>query len=365
MDEEAKTPANNGGRRKMAVGVFVLLALLGGVVIFFYLQYKSTHISTDDAFIEGRIHAIASRVPGTVKTVLVDDNALVKRGDLLVEIDETDYDVRVKEAGSGLNAEKAKRQEAEKRVEVAKRQFEEFGYRVEAARANLALQEANLRQADLDLQRARGLIEKEAIPKDRFDRTRTAYDVAVAQVKAARDQLRQAEASLETQKAVIRQTESSVLSQSAVISQRDATLKTAELNQGYTKICAPVDGYVTKRSVERGNQIQAGQPLMAVVPLSDIWVVANYKETQLEKVKPGQGVDIRVDTFPGRVFKGKVESIMAGTGAAFSLFPPENATGNFVKVVQRVPVKVVFEKGTDKDRVLRVGMSVVPTVIVK
>ena len=365
MDENAKTPANNGSRKKIAMGIFIFLTIVGGVVIFFYLQYKSAHISTDDAFIDGHVHIIASKVPGTVKAVPVEDNAPVKKGDLLVEIDETDYDVRVREAGSGLNAEKAKRQEAEKRVEVAKRQFEELGYRVEAAKANLVLQEANLRQAELDLQRTRGLLEKEAIPKDRFDRTRTAYDVAVAQVKASRDQLRQVEASLETQKATIRQAESSVLSQSAVISQRDATLKTAELNQGYTRIFAPVDGYVTKRSVERGNQIQAGQPLMAVVPLSDIWVIANYKETQLEKVKPGQSVDIKVDTFPGKVFKGKVDSIMAGTGAAFSLFPPENATGNFVKVVQRVPVKVVFEKDADKDHVLRVGMSVAPTVIVK
>lgn len=142
-------------------------------------------------------------------------------------------------------------------------------------------------------------------------------------------------------------------------------METAALQKGYTRIVAPADGYVTRKSAEAGNQVQAGQPIMAVVPLGDIWVIANYKETQLAKIKPGQEVEIEVDTFKGKTFKGKVDSIMAGTGAVFSLFPPENATGNFVKVVQRIPVKIVFEKGTDPDHLLRVGMSVVSTVLVK
>jgi membrane fusion protein (multidrug efflux system) len=143
-------------------------------------------------------------------------------------------------------------------------------------------------------------------------------------------------------------------------------LKAAELNLGYTKIYAPTDGYITKRTVEIGNQIQAGQPLMAVVPLAqeDIWITANYKETQLEKVKPGQKVEIKVDTYPGKVFYGRVDSIMSGTGAVFSLFPPENATGNFVKVVQRIPVKIIPEKGADPSHLLRIGMSVVPTILI-
>lgn len=365
MEEPVSAVNDNVRRKKAALAVFVVFVLVGAVSIFFYLRYKSTHISTDDAFVEGRVHAIASRVPGTVKAVLVDDNLLVKKGDVLLEIDAVDYDVRVTEAGAGLSAEQAKLREAEKRVEVARKQYEEMKFRVEAAKANLHLQEANFRQAELDLRRAEGLLGKEAIARDRFDRTKTAHEVATAQVKAARDQLRQAEAAVETQAAVISQTQSSLQSQAAVISQRAASLKAAELNQGYTKIMSPIDGYVTKRSVEQGNQVQTGQPLMAVVPLNDIWVAANYKETQLEKIKPGQKVEIKVDTYPGKTFYGKVESIMSGTGAAFSLFPPENATGNFVKVVQRVPVKIVLDKDTDKDHVLRLGMSVVPTVIVK
>ena len=154
-------------------------------------------------------------------------------------------------------------------------------------------------------------------------------------------------------------------SQVSVVREKEAKLDAAELNYGYTKIYAPADGYISKRSVEIGNQIQAGQPLMAVVPLDNIYVAANYKETQLGKIKPGQKVKIKVDTYSGKVFKGKVDSIMAGTGSVFSLFPPENATGNYVKVVQRVPVKIVFDKDTDPGHILRIGMSVVPTVVIE
>lgn len=150
------------------------------------------------------------------------------------------------------------------------------------------------------------------------------------------------------------------------VRQKEVVFKAAELNKTYTKIYAPSDGYVTKKNVESGNQIQIGQPLMAIVPLlDDIWINANYKETQLEKIQTGQKVEIKVDTYSGKTFWGKVESIMAGTGASFSLFPAENATGNYVKVVQRVTVKIVLDKDTDKEHVLRVGMSVVPTVIVE
>jgi membrane fusion protein (multidrug efflux system) len=147
--------------------------------------------------------------------------------------------------------------------------------------------------------------------------------------------------------------------------QKEATAALAELNYEYTKIYAPVDGYVTRKSVQTGNQIQPGQPLMAVVALNDIWVTANFKETEMENIRPGQRVELTVDSYPGKVFSGKVDSIMAGTGVSFSLFPAENATGNYVKVVQRIPVKIVLDEGTDKDHVLRVGMSVEPTVIAK
>lgn len=161
------------------------------------------------------------------------------------------------------------------------------------------------------MKRAENLFKEDIVSKERIEKTKTLYDIAVAQVASAKEELKKAEARLKTQKAFIKQKETS--------------LSAAELNLRYTKIFAPSDGYVTRKSVEIGDQVQIGQPIMAVVPLDDIWVIANYKETQLERVKPGQKVKIKVDTYPGKIFTGRVDSIMAGTGAVFSLFPPENA----------------------------------------
>jgi membrane fusion protein (multidrug efflux system) len=297
----------------------------------------------------------------------VKDNQFVKKNDLLLEIDPMDYEVKVKEARAGLETEKSKLSEVSTKVDTTMKQLSEIIASLEAARAILEAQEASSRQADIDLKRMELLYQKQVIPKEQFDRAKTNYDVAVAQVKAARDRIKQLEASLETQRALIKQTESGLPTQQAQIQEKEATLKMAELNQSYTRIYAPSEGYITKRTVEVGNQVQAGQPLMAIVPLTqaDIWITANYKETQLKYVKPGQRVTIKVDTYPGKTFEGRVNSIMAGTGAAFSLFPPENATGNFVKIVQRIPVKIVLESGTDPNHVLRVGMSVAPTILIE
>jgi membrane fusion protein (multidrug efflux system) len=236
---------------------------------------------------------------------------------------------------------------------------------VKSARANLKLQEANLKQAELDYKRAQALRAKEVVPEERLEKAKTNFDVATAQVEAVREQLKQIEATLETQKAIIQQTGSAFKSQNSVVKQREETRKAEDLKKSYTKIYAPSDGYITRKSVEAGNQIQSGQPLMAVVPLNDIWVIANYKETQIENVKPGQKAKIRVDTYPDRDFEGTVQSIMAGTGSVFSLFPPENATGNYVKVVQRVPIKIILKEGADPNHILRVGMSVEPTIITR
>ena len=365
MEEKREKP----NRRRKRTFVFILLPiiiLVGAAAIYFYIRYKATHVSTDDAFVDGRVHVIASKIPGTVKVLYINDNQFVKKDHLLLEIDPVDYEVRVKEARAGFQAERARLSELQDRVHTARRQLAEVIASLEAARANVELQKANLDLARVNLQRSEALLKKEAIPRQQYDNAKTAYEVAVAQVKAAQDLAGQIEASLETQGALIKQSESGLPTQEAQIQQRDATLKGTELNLGYTKIYAPVDGYITRRTVETGNQIQVGQPLMAVVPLAqeEIWITANYKETDLQDVRPGQKVNITVDTYPGKVFYGKVNSIMAGTGAVFSLFPPENATGNFVKVVQRVPVKIVLDEGADPDHLLRIGMSVIPTILV-
>lgn len=353
----------NNRKKTIGIIIFFSVVLVGAVMSYFYIRYREGHIATDDAYVDGRIHVIASKVSGTVKTVYAADNQPVKKGDILAEIEEPDYEVRLKEAEAAFNAERSRLGEIATRLDAAKKQLAEIRHRVESARANLALQEATLKQADMDSKRAEKLLVREALSEERYEKAKTAYEVSAWQVKAAKEQVNQAEASLETQGAVIRQVESGIKAQGSLVKQKEAIVSAAALNKGYTKIYAPADGYITKKSVENGNQISAGQPLMAVVPLDDVWITANYKETQLEKVRPGQRVKIRVDTYPGRIFSGRVESIMAGTGAAFSLFPPENATGSYVKVVQRIPVKITLDKEADKERVLRVGMSVVPTII--
>jgi membrane fusion protein (multidrug efflux system) len=365
--EEKKGNVNQRRKKKAAFILFPIIIIIGAVTLYLYLHYKKTHISTDDAFVDGRIHAIASKVPGTVKTLYINDNQFVKKNDPILQIDPVDYEVKVKEAQAGFQAEREKLSELQDRVNTAKRQLTEVIASLEAAHANVELQKANIELAKVNLQRSESLLKKEAIPRQQYDNAKTAYEVAVAQVKAAQDMFKQLEASVETQRALIKQAESSLPTQEAQIRQKEATLKGTELNLGYTKIYAPTDGYITKRTVETGNQIQAGQPLMAVVPLAQeyIWITANYKETDLENVKPGQKVEIKVDTYPGKTFHGRVHSIMAGTGAVFSLFPPENATGNFVKVVQRIPVKIVLESGEDPKHLLRIGMSVQPTILIE
>ena len=318
----------------MIVGIVVILGLIGA---YFYTSYHRTHISTDDAFIDGNIHTIAPKINGTVIAIAVTDNQAVKKGDLLIEIDPIDYTVRLREASSAVSAERAKLSEAETRIA--------------ATRANLELQRATFKLAEIEKSRAENLYQKEVYSRDQYDRAMTAYDVGAAQVKAAEEQLRS--------------TEAQKLTQISTIKQKEATAAMADLNYQYTKIFAPVDGYVTKKSVQIGNQVQSGQPLMAVVGLNDIWVTANFKETQMEYIRPGQTVQFTADSYPDKTFRGKVDSIMAGTGVTFSLFPPENATGNYVKVVQRIPVKIVLDEGTDNKHILRVGMSVEPTVLAK
>jgi len=291
----AEEQAGNGQKKKKAFMIVGVVVVIGLVLGYFYSAYRKTHVSTDDAFIDGNIHTVSARISGNVKAVLVTDNQRVKRGDILIEIDPADYRSKA-----------------------------------EAAKANLELQRATLRLAESDRKRAKALYEQDASSTERYDKAVSTYEISLAQVKLAEEQLRQ-----------------------------------AELNLGYTTVVAPADGYVTRKSVQTGNQVQTGQPLMAIVDLDRLYVIANYKETEMERIRPGQEVKMTVDSFPGKVFKGKVDSIMAGTGVSFSLFPAENATGNYVKVVQRIPIKIVFQEGTDKEHLLRIGMSVEPVVLAK
>lgn len=328
--------AENNRKHKLLI-VILVFAAMGITLGVIHTVTSLGRVTTDDAYIDGRVHQVAFKVPGTVLKLHVDDNQDVKKGDLLIELDPADYELKVNEANAAVEAEKSRLADAEAGIRTAA--------------ANLAIQQVTLNQAQLDMDRGEKLFQKEVITKERHEKITTALELAKAQVVAAEEQLSKAKA--------VRDLEESL------IKQKQASLDIAQLNLSYTKLYSSADGYVTKRSVEVGNQVQAGQPLMAVVNLGDIWLVANYKETQLEKVKAGQDVTILVDTYPGKIFKGKVDSVMAGTGAAFSLFPPENALGNYVKVVQRVPVKITFDKDWGANRQLRVGMSCIPTIITR
>jgi len=329
-------------RRKKALIVFLIIFVAGGWFGFKWLIRSKTHIDTDNAFIEARIVPISAKVPGTVTRVLVDDNQLVKKGDLLVELDDRDYRVNVAQTEAGVG--------------MAENETGGEYQKVEGARAALQSAQATYDQTLLDLGRGEALYTREVIPKEQLDRIKTAKRVAESNLKEAAEALKRAKAEAGL---------SGRDGNKARILQRRAQADEAKLQLSYTRIFAPRDGYITRKSIEPGTNIQAGQSLMALVPLQDAWVTANYKESQLTYIRPGQKVEFTVDTYPGRTFNGRVDSIMAGTGAAFSLLPPENATGNYVKVVQRIPVKITIDSTSDPDHLLRDGMSVIPTVLVE
>ena len=329
----------NGSRRRKGGIVLVLVICLA---LFFGVKWwlrSQTHITTDNAFIESHVHSVSSRVPGTVIRVYVTDNQYVKRGELLVDLDPSDYRLKADSAAAAL--------------EMARNETSGEYAQVESARAGVSLAKARLDQAGLDLKRGEALFLKDVIPRDQLDRLQTAHRVAQSQLKEAEEKERK-------ERAIIGLTGSG--GKEARVAQKSAQFNETKLNLSYTRIYAPVDGFITRKSVETGNIVQTGQPLMALVALDDAWVTANYKERQLTYVRPGQRVDFVVDAYPDRTFHGTVDSIMAGTGAAFSLLPPENSTGNYVKVIQRIPVKIHINQESDPQRLLRVGMSVVPTV---
>jgi membrane fusion protein (multidrug efflux system) len=389
----ADGPAPGNGRKRKAIGLFFVVLAVTLIAGFAYWRYRQTHVSTDDAYIDGRIHLVSARVQGNVTEVRVRDNQPVRAGDPLLRIDPEPFAVRESGAASAvaagagdvaaaradLVAAKADVTAAIKDMEGAKAQRAQLSAGIEAARARTSLAAARRSQASRDAARMKQLFEREVISRETFEKAQTDAEVAGAQDDVAKEELRLAEAALPTQEAIIgqkgaaisqrqsvaTQREARILQLEAQVQQRESALAEAKLFRRYTTVLSPVDGYVTRKAVEAGQVVSPGQSLLAIAALDNVWVVANYKETDIERIRPGQEVEIRVDTYKGRKFKGTVDSIMAGTGSAFALFPPENASGNYVKVVQRVPVKIVLSRGEDPGHVLRIGMSVVPTVLVR
>jgi membrane fusion protein, multidrug efflux system len=379
--------------------IIIIVALIAIGAIAYYVLNRGK-VSTDDAYIDGHIYSITPRIAGYVTEVLVSDNQQVKKGQILLKMDAVPFETALSEAKASLTEAEATLASLDLGVPL---ELNQTAHRVTAAEADLnglrqsvnagreqeaaadqelKKAEADKEQAGLDLKRMEELIKTKAVSQSSLDKAKTAYDSASAKVnsaKATKDSLSRQVASLES--GLARQTANiklaatgresaeiknqQVKAQQAKVELARARLKEAELDLSYTQIAAPADGYITKKGIETGVTVAKGQALMAVVPLNpeELWVTANYKETELTNVKPGQPVDIKVDTYSGTTIKGKVDSIMAGTGAAFSLFPPENATGNFVKVVQRVPVKILFQSGNGGSLpALRIGMSVTPTI---
>jgi membrane fusion protein (multidrug efflux system) len=361
----ADSPAPRNGRKRTAIGVFLVVLAATAVSGFAYWKYRQTHVSTDDAYIDGRIHMVSPRIQGTVVEVRVEDNQRVKAGELLLLIDPEPFAVRESAAASAVTGGAADLVAARKDVVAAKAQLLQLSAGIQAARARTAFSAARLSQASRDAARMKQLFEKQVVSREAFEKAQTDAETAKAQDDLAKEELLLAEAAVPTQEAQIAQREARVAQQQAQVRQRESALAEATLYHRYTAVLSPADGYVTRKSVEAGQVVSPGQSLLAVAALDNVWVLANFKETDIERIRPGQEVDIRVDTYRGKKFQGKVDSIMAGTGSVFSLFPPENATGNYVKVVQRVPVKIVFRGGEDPGRVLRIGMSVVPTVLVR
>ncbi len=337
------------------------------VGLFYGLRYLSeslTHEFTDDAFLDADIISIAPKVPGQVKKVYVTHNQAVRGGDLLVEIDPRDLAVLQAQKQAALKAAQANLELVKANFELRRTQIGTAEATMKQSAAEVAAAEATAEKAEADLKRAEELIRNQTISPQEFDTAKAAATAAEANLKAARERTTSDQSKVTEAKAQLETTRKAVEWGQAQVHQAESDAQAAELNLSYTRVTAPADGYVTKKAVESGDYIQVAQRLMAIVP-RDIYVTANFKETQVEHIRPGQPVRIKVDSVGGQVYSGHVDSIMAGSGARFSLLPPENAVGNYVKVVQRIPVKILFDGPVEAGHVLGPGMSVVPSVKVK
>jgi membrane fusion protein (multidrug efflux system) len=324
---------------RTALGVVVVIALLASIMPGWrYYKYFESHVSTDDAYVDGTIALISSRIPGTVVNVYVMDNWHVTGGQLLITLDPRDYQVRVDQAQAQL--------------ERARQSIDQLYAQLEAAKSGTTLAGSQLTQARLDYQRAKELTDQGVLSREAYDQATTSLRVALADQALANHQLQQAQAALGGDGV------DHARYDRPIVQQAEAQLQDTKLELSYTQIHAPMSGIITRKNVHPGNRIQPGEPLMAMVPVERLYATANFKETQLTDVRVGQPATIEADIYPGYVYQGHVDSISAGTGAAFALLPPENATGNWVKVVQRVPVKIVLNKPAPPDKPFRMGLSV-------
>ena len=333
------------------------------VLLYFALSYLNgflTHESTDDAFVEGHVVSIAPRISGQVLAVHVLDNQLVHSNDLLVEIDPADYATTAAQKQSAADAQESSYKLALAGFELMRAKVTTAGAVAQASKADTAAAAATAARAKADFERSQELRKQNTISQQEFDSAQAAAQQAEANLNAAQQKAAADESKINEAGAQLNATEAGVSMALAQFRQAQTGVQSAQLDLSYTKIVAPSDGRVTRKAVEPGDYVQTGQTLLSIVP-NEVWVVANFKESQLRHMKPGQPAFVEIDAL-GKTLRAHVDSIQAGSGARFSLLPPENATGNYVKVVQRVPVKIVFDEPLPADHTIGPGLSVSPDV---
>jgi membrane fusion protein, multidrug efflux system len=348
--------------KPMLVGIGLVL-VLAAVGLYFFAQSMS-YESTDDAFIDGHITNVAPKIAGRIEKVFIDDNQLVKKGDPIAEIDPRDYDAQLKQKQAALDSTKAQASAAQAAVDQQIATVRSLQATLDQDKADQKASEAQADQTADNLRRQQDLYDHHVVSIQDLINAKDSNRSAEANLDSAKMKVLSAEAQLMAGQAQVRTFAALLQYVVAQQEENEANVEAAQLNDSYTKVFAPETGRVTHKSVEPGDYVQVGQNLLAMVP-SNIWVTANFKENQLRLMRPGQPVEIEVDALGGRTFKGHVDSVQMGSGAAFSLLPPENATGNYVKVVQRVPVKILFDSSPDVGLPLGPGESVVPTVKVQ
>ena len=349
---EQNNTQKKGGKKKLVFPVILAVVLVGGLVfgIKEYVYY-SKHETTDDAQVDADISPVVARVTGYVKDIRFTDNQFVHAGDTLVVLDDRDYQLKLQQAQAALSSSR-------QNVDVSQQQVSEAQTSIATAQANVEAAKVAVWKANEDFQRYQNLYNDHAITKAQYDDARAAKESAEAALTIAQTQV-------PTQHRRVDVSQRQVGATSSTLATRQADVDYARLQLSYTVITAPASGIVSKRNIQDGQLVQAGQTLFAIVNAGSMYVTANFKETQMEPLKIGQKVDISVDAYPDSTFHGQVESFSGATGAKFSLLPPDNATGNFVKVVQRVPVRISLESDSSAVRLLRPGMSVDVVVFTK
>ena len=359
------TPNGNGAKlARLNSPLFLWPAAAAlAVLLYFALSYLNgylTHESTDDAFVEGHVVSIAPRISGQVLAVRVLDNQLVHSNDLLVEIDPADYAMTAAQKQSAADAQESSYKLALAGFELMRVKVTTAGAVAQESKADTAAAAATAARAKADFERSRELQKQNTISQQEFDSAQAAAQQAEANLNAAQQKAAADESRINEAGAQLNATEAGVSMALAQFRQAQTGVQSAQLDLSYTKIVAPSDGRVTRKAVETGDYVQTGQTLLSIVP-TEVWVVANFKESQLKHMKPGQPVLVEIDAL-GKTLRAHVDSIQAGSGARFSLLPPENATGNYVKVVQRVPVKIVFDEPLPAGHTIGPGLSVTPDV---